>query len=111
MLLPTTRIGRKRNLNRTKLTRMSTISRVRVLAGRRPTSSLPHQEVTSSDGFLFASASTAVIRTQHKRFSFARAKQQPMAKGRLKRCLSKPAGLGAAGDDRLETNSSARIKT
>src|SRR5216117_3994225 len=61
MLLPITRIGRKRNLNRTKLTRMSTISRARVRAGRRPISILPHQEVTSGDGFLLGSACTAVI--------------------------------------------------
>src|SRR3989442_2983222 len=61
MLLPTTRIGRKRNLNRTKLARTSTISRATVQAGRRPISILPHQEVTSSGGFLLASACTADI--------------------------------------------------
>src|SRR6266545_3062331 len=73
MLLPCTRMAMKTNLNRIKLTTISATARASVRRGRRPTRSLPHQELTSSEGFLLGSNCTAVIGTHPQYFSFVKA--------------------------------------
>src|SRR6266545_95281 len=73
MLLPCTRMAMKTNLNRIKLTTISATARASVRRGRRPTRSLPHQEVTSSEGFLLGPNCTAVIGTHPQYFSFVKA--------------------------------------